>query len=274
MSTSAIFRTRESAVDTTGPAIWDRAWRHQPSVAKDEVLLDRERRNPRWAWIHKRIESAFGEVRGLRTIELGSGRGDLSVLLAERGADVTLLDASELGLEQAKQRFDRLGLSGRFVRSDLFDPLGSGLRPFDVALSSGVIEHFTAKDRMRSVAAHLSALRPGGVVAISVPHAWCVPYRVWKWYLGFRGWWPYGMELPYSRLELARLGRAVGLDDVETQCTGLWQSIGDHWVRRLTGRRPDWIGRASCLDGVLGFTLLMTGRRPLQSPRESAMETG
>ena len=56
--------------------------------------------------IDRYLNNAFGRIKGLNTIELGSGRGDLSVLLAERGANVTLLDASDAALEQARERFD------------------------------------------------------------------------------------------------------------------------------------------------------------------------
>ena len=133
-----------SASHTRGiaPQVWDRLWRHVPSAARDDELLTRERRSPRWSLFVARLEATFGSLVGLRTIELGSGRGDLSVLLAERGADVTLFDASDVGLDQARRRFDRRNLPASFVRGDLLGPLDEWTGQFHVALSSGVIEHF------------------------------------------------------------------------------------------------------------------------------------
>ncbi len=197
---------------TTGPAVWDRLWRQRPPDARDATLIARERRSPRWRTIVAKLEAWFGTLAGLRTIELGSGRGDLSALLGQRGARVTLLDTSDRALAQARHRFDRMRLKAEFVQADMLGALDRVREPFDVALSSGVIEHFTSQDRTRAVRAHYDVLRRGGATIISVPHAWCLPYRMWKSYLELRGWWPYGMELPYSTRELSRRAFGAGIN--------------------------------------------------------------
>jgi SAM-dependent methyltransferase len=241
----------------TCSALWDQLWRCQPSDAKDDALLARERRSPRWRTIVERLEATFGSTEGLNTIELGSGRGDLSTLLAQSGARPTLLDTSENGLAQAERRFDRLGLTGCYEQADMLGTLEAYGQRFDVALSSGVIEHFKGDDRTRAVRAHFDVLRPGGMAVISVPHAWCMPYRIWKFYLELRGWWPYGTEIPYARRALARCARTAGFSRVETCCMGFWQSVGDHWGGGLLGRGPDWVDKPSRLDSVMGLILLM-----------------
>ena len=245
----------------TGPPVWDRLWRDPPSDAKDDALLERERRSPRWAMIVDRLGATFGSIDGLKTVELGSGRGDLSVLLAQRGARVTLLDASSMALDQARARFDRLGLGAVCVQADMLTTLEGRGQPYDVALSSGVIEHFRGQARTEVVGAHHAVLRPGGMAIISVPHACCVPYRLWKGYLQLRGWWPYGLELPYTKGELLERSREVGFDRLEARCMGFWQSVGDHWGRSLLGIKVDWAQHRSMLDGVMGMTLLLFGRR-------------
>ncbi|MFH1108370.1 MAG: class I SAM-dependent methyltransferase [Planctomycetota bacterium] len=254
-------KTLSSPPPAAPSAVWDQLWRHAPSEARDDALLDRERRNPRWTMILQRLEAAFGAVEGLRTIELGSGRGDLSALLAERGAKVTLLDTSDLALGQARRRFDRLGLQATYERGDLFDVCATRRGRFDVGLSSGVIEHFRGEDRTRALRAHSVALRRGGLAVISVPNARCVPYRLWKLYLELRGWWPYGFERPYTRPEMLRRSKAAGLTQLEVCCAGFWQSVGDHWGRSVLGRGPDWVDRPSCLDSVMGMSLILFGRR-------------
>ena len=242
-----------------GEAVWDRVWRHRPSEAKDDALLARELASDRWRLVMDRVVSRFGAFQGLRTIELGAGRGDLSVLFAQRGADVTLLDCNESALTAAKERFARLGLDARFVKGDLIDDRVAPPHPFDVSLSAGVIEHFKGAHRTAVIRAHRDVLVPGGMAIVSVPNSWCVPYRVWKAYLGLRGWWPYGMEIPYSKAEITRRALDAGFDRVETHGLHLLQSIGDHWVKRLSHKSPHWASRSCMLDQWMGSILLMFG---------------
>jgi len=250
------------AEPVSGTTVWDRLWKHEPSEAKDDALLAREQKSPRWAIIVQQLESAFGTIEGLQTIELGSGRGDLSALLAQHGAEVTLFDASANAHEQAKKRFDRLGIRASYVQEDMLGTLGDHQRRYDVALSSGVIEHFEGHDRTRVIRLHYEVLRPGGQAVISVPHARCLPYRVWKWYLERRGCWPYGLELPYSKREMICRAKQAGFEQVQIHCMGFWQSVGDHWGKNVLKRKVDWIQRTSLLDPVMGFVLLMLGVRP------------
>ncbi len=255
-----ILRVPETAAKPAGASavdVWEELWRHRPSPEKDNALLERESRSPRFALIIDRLQSTLGTIRGLRTIELGSGRGDLSALLAKRGADVTLLDNSEAALGEAKWRFDRLGLNTHYQTGDILGTLDGSCGRFDVAISLGVVEHFKGADRAQAIRAHYDVLRPGGLAIISVPHAWCLPYRMWKGYLELRGWWPYGMELPYSRRELARRAVDAGFARTEAHCLGFWQSVGDHWGKSLLGRGPDWVDRRSWLDRWMGSVLLL-----------------
>ena len=243
---------------------WHRAWRHEPTAQRDHALLDRETRSPRFALLMDRLKQTFGAVDGVRTVELGSGRGDLSVLLAQHGARVTLLDNCQNALDQAKARFDRLGLSAEYLMGDLLGNLEYLHGRFDVSLSAGVIEHFKGQDRTRAIAAHRYVLASGGMTMISVPHALCPPYRLWKAYLELRGWWPYGPEMPFTHGELRSRAGDVGFLVPETHGLSFWQSVGDHWIKRLSSWRPDWINRPSRLDGPMGAMLVMFG---WQTPR-------
>lgn len=247
---------------------WDRLWQHQPPDAKDDQLLERERRSLRWARIVNRLEATFGSIEKLRTIELGSGRGDLSVLLAERGADVTLLDSSERVLTQARQRFERLALPGRYESADMLGTLDVFRQRFDVALSSGVIEHFAGEQRTRAIRAHYEVLRPGGLAIISVPNAWCFSYRLRKLYLELRGWWPYGQELPYTRREIVRRAREAGFARAEATAMRFSRSLVHRQVVGGDRRESPVIydilhvaNRASRLHSVFGFVLLLFGWR-------------
>jgi len=235
---------------------WDRLWTHQPSDAKDDELLARERKSKRWRLILERLRRHFGAVENLRTIELGSGRGDLSALLAQEGACVALLDSSERALFQARQRFGRLGLQAEFLKGDLFKT--SELERYDIAISSGVIEHFTGHDRTRSLEAHRAVLGKKGLAIISVPNAHCFPYRLWKAWLELRGCWPYGFEKPYSRRELSRRAHQAGLGGIEVHGCGFQQAVNDQFLS-LMMHRP----RKDCADSVLddrfGLSLILFG---------------
>ncbi len=247
--------------------VWDRLWLHRPLTAKDDALLARERRSPRWQHVVSRLDRVLGGIAGLKTIELGCGRGDISVLLAQQGASVTLLDQSERALDEARYRFKRLGLTAKFVGGDMLGPLSEHVGKYDLAVSLGVTEHFLGEERRQVNAAHHNVLKPGGLAMISVPHAWCIPYRLWKFYLERRGWWPYGQEIPYSQREIKRIARRVGFAEVETICTGFWQSVGDHWLKRWTRHAPDWNDRVSVLDKFMGLNLMLFAQRDGPSDR-------
>ena len=253
----------ESAITLASPntAVWDRVWKHQPADARDDELIARERRSARWSLFVEYMGEHFGSITGLRTIELGSGRGDLSALLAQEGADVTLLDASEKALAQARHRFKRLGLRANFIKGNIFSWQGGASCDFDVALSSGVIEHFVEQTRTDIIDAHRRAVRPGGMVVISVPHAHCLPYRLWKSYLQLRGWWPYGLEIPYSRRELVRRAKEAGLTDPRGHCVEFWHSVSANLIKPFLKIPVDWMGRRSVWDSVMGSTLVLFARR-------------
>lgn len=269
---SAALRSETDFTSASAPshAVWDRLWARPLPEGKDDALIERERRSRRWTMIVRQLNTTFGPGRALRTIELGCGRGDLSVLLAQRGARVTLFDASARALDQARARFDRLKITADYKQGDLLGSLEELSDRYDVALSSGVIEHFENDDRTRVVRAHHDVLRPGGLGVISVPNAWCIPYRLRKWYLELRGWWPYGLELPYAKRELLRRARAAGFARTQATCLRFDRSLrlpvetgapsGTTGGSDGTGAPPD---RSNVLDTVMGLVLILFGWRSL-----------
>ncbi|MCP4592617.1 MAG: class I SAM-dependent methyltransferase [bacterium] len=256
-----------TSATVSGVQVWESLWRGAPDSTGDLARIRREERSQRWAYVLRTLISTFGGIEGLRVVELGSGRGDLSALLAMRGARVTLVDYSDSALWQARQRFDALKLDAEFVRGDLLGDLGALAGRFDVSCSLGVIEHFRGRRRRQTLAAHHRVLGPRGVAIVSVPHAWGLSYRLWKLYLELRGWWPYGLEIPYSKGELRLLAGMVGFAETELHCAGLWQSIGDHWCRTALGTAPDWVERSSRLDSAIGATLTLAAWNGRRGPR-------
>jgi SAM-dependent methyltransferase len=175
------------------------------------------------------------------------------------------LDASDKALEQAQLRFDRLDLDAEFIKGDMLGALNDVRGRFDLSLSSGVIEHFEDEDRTRVIQAHHEVLVSGGLCIISVPNAWCIPYRARKLYQEIRGWWPYGLELPYTKPELVRRARAAGF--ARTEATYMrfdlslpGQSADD--LPEMPGKGTFDSQESSCLrDTFMGLVLLLFGWR-------------
>jgi SAM-dependent methyltransferase len=195
----------------------------------------------------RKIKEAFGSIRGLRTVELGAGRGDMSYLLATAGARVTLVDNSAVALRQSKALFEAHGLSGDFVLANLFEM--SIQDRFDVSMSFGVLEHFRGAKRGQIVKLHAIA----EVAFVSVPNALCVPYRAWKFALELTNRWQYGEESPLT---------AQGLK--EEMLRSFKQVVIFHVPLNFHLNR--FIGRPTFptlpFDGALAYQLVACGRLP------------
>ena len=103
-----MIRSAQEESQTAVSDTWDQVYQ-EANIPLAEVRLDRERISLRWRTFCKFLETHFAN-RTLQCVELGCGDGDLSVLLAEQGHQVTLVDFSHAALNQARQRFLALGL--------------------------------------------------------------------------------------------------------------------------------------------------------------------
>ena len=109
------------------------------------------------------LEAAVGH-RARTVLDFGSGIGSLGLLMARHGLDVTLAEINPSLSDYARWRFDRRGLSARFLDA------GSGALPeaaFDFISAVDVLEHLPdPRAALRSLAA---ALRPGGTLFVHLP---------------------------------------------------------------------------------------------------------
>lgn len=108
------------------------------------------------------LVSAFSEyIRPLfpcggRALDLAGGAGRHGIWLAQRGWEVTLIDISETGVEQARQNAGPLATQIHFVVDDLTRYKASQT-PFDVVMTFFYLE--------RSIFSEiLESLRPGGLL--------------------------------------------------------------------------------------------------------------
>ena len=260
------------------PELWDELWNGQPSTDEDLHVLVREAQSIRWQRMERRIVERFGDCGGLRVVELGAGAGTHAALLAQRGADVTVLDFSARALERSRSFFERNRVRAEHVLADATALADEWTGACDVSMSFGLAEHFTGDMRRRVIRAHLDVLRKGGVAFVSVPNRWNLPYRLYKFLAEKRGTWPYGQEVPYSRRELAAIMRDLGVREYGFFGDSLIGSLRffpappylrkglARWSRPLCGAGRGGgvvrFERGTPLDGYLSYALVLYAEKP------------
>lgn len=101
-----------------------------------------------------------------RVVDLGGGEGRTAVYLATRGYDVTVIDASAVGLRKAHALAARHSVRIETVKADLTTwtpPDGSEGSQWDAVVCSFL--HVAPEDRPRLYRTMQQATRPGGIVA-------------------------------------------------------------------------------------------------------------
>jgi len=144
-----------------------------------------------------------------RILEAGSGSGKISLLLAQDGHRVTLIDYSRAALSASQALYASAGVEAEFVHGSILDmPFPDGA--FDVVWNAGVLEHFSPEEQRRALAEMRRVCRPGGRIITMNPNARCLLYRFGKWLAERRGSWPFGYEEPV--VSLAAQFAAAGIE--------------------------------------------------------------
>lgn len=258
------------------PELWDEVWAQSDGAPDAGRVLSAEARGVRWRRIGREVRRRMGDPAGLRVVEIGAGTGVGAALLALAGAQATVLDYSHGALERSRRFFGDASLPATFVRADALDLPGELTGAFDVSLSFGLAEHFAGESRRRIIAAHLDLLRPGGLAVVSVPNRHNLPYRFFKFAAERTGRWRVGEEYPFSRRELERLCRELGVEE--------WGFVGDSllesvrfliptrvklwWARVRSGLRLPEPGPlpGTFLDEYVSYSLVLLAVKP-QTPR-------
>ena len=180
------------------------------SEEEDRYHLEKERKSIQWRRIKKRVLENFGTFKGLKTIEIGAGRGTISLLFALEGAEVSVLDYSEKAIESSRVFFRRHNINANFITMDALN-IDKGFEgKFDVSMSFGTAEHFLGEKRLRFIKSHIDVLREGGITFIAVPNKWNLFYDLWKFLSESFGRWRFGEEYPFSVFEFRKIGRFFG----------------------------------------------------------------
>jgi SAM-dependent methyltransferase len=139
-----------------------------------------------------------------RGLDVGAGRGETSAMLAARGWRMTAVEPSPAAAATLRERgIDTL----EGVVADVELQPGA----YDFALFQHALEHVL--DPVGDLRAVHAALKPGGLVLVTLPNFGCWERRV------FGGRWFY-LEMPRHRVHFAgrtleRVLRTAGFDDVE-----------------------------------------------------------
>ncbi len=108
----------------------------------------------------------LGDVRGLDVLEFGCGAAQWSIALTERGAQVTGVDISAKQLEHAQRAASERGVEIKLIEASA-EAVPLPDESFDVVFCDHGAFNFTDPNRSVPEAARL--LRPGGLLAFSVP---------------------------------------------------------------------------------------------------------
>ncbi len=154
-------------------------------------------------------------------LELGSGTGELSAILAIYGRIPFLLDFSEASINYAKALFKELGIDGHFHCEDIL--AGISLRTSSVhwVWSSGLLEHFS-DEKIVDILKESARICKKGVMSL-VPNANSIFYRIGKFKMEQEGTWAYGKETP--RFTMKNYFKLTGFKEIKEYSVGPYHSI-------------------------------------------------
>jgi ubiquinone/menaquinone biosynthesis C-methylase UbiE len=113
------------------------------------------------------VVTAAGVRAGHTVIDLGCGSGQLSLALAERGARVLAIDASQPPLERLKAAAQQRGLTGLEILAGPVESLTLPIGSADLIVTSYALHRLRDADKQRLVAAAFQWLRPGGTLVVA-----------------------------------------------------------------------------------------------------------
>ncbi|MEE9609071.1 MAG: class I SAM-dependent methyltransferase, partial [Myxococcota bacterium] len=123
------------------------------------------------AWRARAFDRTFGALTGTlppdaRVVDLGCGTGQVVWWLRERGFDAEGVDQSREQLEQAAVLVPR----DRLREEDASDFLARCAGSLDALFFLNILEHLTRPEALDFLLAVRRALRPGGLLMLSVPN--------------------------------------------------------------------------------------------------------
>jgi SAM-dependent methyltransferase len=166
------------------------------TTADAQKVADRLKKGDYLPW-NEVLQEATSD--SLTTLDLGSGRGENSAMLALRGRQTTLFDWAEDNLDFSKKLYAALGKKADFIQGDITKPLPFANGSFDTVFSCGVLEYFT-DDQIKAILKETFRVARKRVI-ILVPNAYSIAYRLGMWYMKKNNNWPWGGERAFKTLK-------------------------------------------------------------------------
>jgi ubiquinone/menaquinone biosynthesis C-methylase UbiE len=113
------------------------------------------------------VLAAVSVEPGDQVVDVGCGAGQLSLALAERGARVLAIDASETMTVRLESRAEQLALIGFECLASPIERLTLPAESVDVIVTSYALHYLRDADKGRLVAAAYHWLKPGGMLIIA-----------------------------------------------------------------------------------------------------------
>jgi 2-polyprenyl-3-methyl-5-hydroxy-6-metoxy-1,4-benzoquinol methylase len=207
------------------PQVWDNVWKETKSKKEYQALLKEERDSVRWRRIKAAVKKSFKSFKGLKVIEVGSGLGTYSALMAKEGAKVSLLDYSDKALQEAKLFLKANNVQATFIKADALKLPQKLMGKYDISMSFGLTEHFIGKNRVKINKVHFDLVRDNGMVVLSFPNKNNLPYRFFKYATQKLKTWPFGIEIPYSKQEFMEMFHTFGIRKIQVEGDSLFWSL-------------------------------------------------
>ena len=231
-------------------------WNPQKETYSQEEMNERIRKtifSRHFYHVIKLIQRLHIPYEKLKIAEVGCGTGTFSLILGLLGAEVTLIDFNERMLKIAAQIFHSYHCKVRCIKADcLGSPPPELNNYFDIAVSGGLVEHFSGNYRMKCIDFHRQIVRSGGFCSISVPNKWSVFYWIIRLFRQLTRTWRISLEVPFSGNELRRIADSLGfkeywirgnfslLEDFRIYVRGLVSAVVDIFPLSLQEKLRRW----------------------------------
>ena len=156
------------------------------------------------------LEEVIGGLKNKRILDVGSGTAIASAYFAQKGAELTLIDISKKALAFGRKYFHHKNIRGKFLRQNAFS-MQFPANSFDVVWNGGVIEHFVDADKLLMIQKMWQLVRPGGLLLITAPNFWDIPFMLAKQILLWRKKWNFGEEDDLTQHRLKKLFVQAGV---------------------------------------------------------------
>jgi len=174
---------------------------------------------------------------------------------------VTVLDLSPENLEFTQDCAKALGVEVKVLQTDVTQPLPLPDNDVDCIWSSGLLEHFTPRERHQMLCDWRRVTRD--CVITLVPNAASVAYRAGKALQEKEGRWTYGLEVPVQSLrqEYAE----AGLQVISEFTIGARHSFNflpaGHPLRQSLSAWMDKLSHGELQDCNQGYLLITIGTK-------------